>query len=883
MSCQTANALRFLLAALCCLCSITLLGQTKPTQPRVIDEVNETRLTQLKGNTHPLARAEFDRGAAPDGLPMDRMLLVLKRSPEQEDRLRKLMDEQLDRSSPNFHRWLTPEEFGQQFGPSLEDVQTVTSWLASHGFRVVRVSKGRTVMEFSGTAGQVEETFHTAIHEYVVSGADHWANANDPWIPTALLAVVAGVDTLHNFGRKSALTFPAPCGVAGIRPSGNCHGIGPYDFATIYNMLPLWNAGIDGTGQSIAIVAASDVHIQDARNFRTLFGLPANDPVLIYNGTNPGFLNSGLARESEAATDVEWAGATAKGATIQLVVSAATNSTAGQDLSADYIVDHNLAAVLSASYSTCELDLGTTGNQFHNQLWQQAAAQGITVLVAAGDSGSAGCDDFRATPPAPAQFGIAVNGVASTPYNVAVGGTNFTDLTDDTVFWNSTNDPATNSSAKGYIPETTWNDSCTNSLFGTLLGFAADPESNCNYSQLSQYVRTVGGSGGKSNCTSSGGQNPTSCSGGYSKPSWQTGPGVPNDGVRDVPDLAVFSGSELTGDFYLVCQADQNSDGNTACDVDFPHPHIRGLGGTSVSAPAFAGIVALVVQKSGSRQGNINPTLYALAAQQSPAKCNSSNLPTGCVFNDVTVGTNAVPCKQGTSACNVERLADPIGLLSGFDAGVGYDLATGLGSVNASNLVNASGWTSSTAPDFTLSSADPTVTVSSPGSSGTLTLTITSVNGFSGTFNLTAGSCVGLPVGAGCTFDTSALTISQANPTATLAVTVTTTASSMWIPMNLRNGPGWWTISGLVSLSVCVVCLTLTFCLRANGHRLYIAIGAALTCALLLCSAGCGGGSNGSGPGRGGNPGTPTGTTNALITLTSGGITHSFAFTADVQ
>jgi subtilase family serine protease len=813
---------------------------------------------------------------------MERMLLVLKRGPEQEARLTKLMDEQLDRSSPNFHRWLTPEEFGEQFGPSFEDVQTVTSWLASHGFRVVQVSKGRTVIEFSGTAGQVNETFHTAIHKYVVNGEVHWANASDPWIPTALLPVVAGVDTLHNFPKKSALTFPAPCGGAGIRPSGNCHGVSPYDFATIYNVLPLWNAGIDGTGQSIAIVAASDIHIQDARNFRTLFGLPANDPVLIYNGSNPGFLNSSLGHESEAATDVEWAGATAKGATIQLVVSATTNTTSGQDLSAEYIVDHNLAPVLSASYSTCELYLGTAGNQFHNQLWQQAAAQGITVLVAAGDSGSAACDDFRAMPPALAQFGLNVSGVASTPYNTAVGGTNFNDLTSDATFWNSTNDPVTNSSAKGYIPETTWNDSCTNSLFSALQGFAADPESNCNNSQLSQHVRVLGGSGGKSNCTSSDGQNPSSCSGGYSKPSWQTGPGVPNDGVRDIPDVALFSGSVLTGDFYLVCQADQNSDGSAACDVDFPHPHIVALGGTSVSAPAFAGIVALVVQKSGSRQGNINPELYALAAQQSPANCNSSNPSSSCVFNDVTVGTNAVPCKKGTPACNVANPADSIGVLSGFDAGVGYDLATGLGSVDASNLVNAIGWTSSTAPDFTLSSTNPIVTVSSPGSSGTLTLTITSVNGFSGTFNLSAGSCAGLPAGASCTFNAGAVTISHANPTATVTVTITTTASSMWIPMNLRNKPKLWTIIGVVSLSVCVVCIGLMLRLCVN-QRWRIAVGAALACALLLCSAGCGGGSNGSGPGGGGNPGTPTGTTNVLITLTSGGITHSLVFTANVQ
>ena len=248
----------------------------------------------LKGNTHPLARPEFDRGAAPDSLPMQRMLLVLKRGPDQEAALDALMEQQQDASSPNFHKWLTPAQFGQQFGPSDQDIQTITMWLQSHGFQIAKVSNGRTVIEFTGTAGQVQEAFHTAIHKYNVNGEEHWANSSDPQIPAALTPVVAGVNTLHNFPRQpmhhvgwrvfadpqqtgtpepsnSSIHFRrSHCGVPGL----NCYGLGPYDFATVYNVTPLWNATptqIDGTGQAIAVVGESDITIQDIRNFRNYF------------------------------------------------------------------------------------------------------------------------------------------------------------------------------------------------------------------------------------------------------------------------------------------------------------------------------------------------------------------------------------------------------------------------------------------------------------------------------------------------------------------------------------------------------------------------------------------------------------------------------------
>ena len=144
------------------------------------ESIDENRLTVLKGNTHPLARAQYDRGPAPSNLPLDRMLLILRRTPSQEDALKLLLDQQQNKSSQNYHRWLTPTEFGQQFGPSDQAIESITSWLQSHGFQVRPITNGRGTLEFSGTAAQVRDTFHTEIHKYVIAGEEHWANSKRP-------------------------------------------------------------------------------------------------------------------------------------------------------------------------------------------------------------------------------------------------------------------------------------------------------------------------------------------------------------------------------------------------------------------------------------------------------------------------------------------------------------------------------------------------------------------------------------------------------------------------------------------------------------------------------------------------------------------------------
>jgi hypothetical protein len=643
--------------------------------PLITQSVDESRLATLKGNVHPLARTEFDLGMAPASLPMQRMLLVLKRSPAQQAQLTKLLDEQQDKSSPNFHRWLTPESFGNQFGPSDEDIQTIKSWLQSHGFQVGS-TKGRTVLEFSGSASQVEETFHTAIHKYVVEGQQHWANANDPQIPAALTSVIAGIDSLHNFpkvatshyvGKYSAKTrqlesrepnYTFNCG-------GNCFGIVPYDFAAIYDVLPLWTAGIDGTGQTIAIVGRTDIHADDAKTFWHIFGLtvPQNKLHIITNGDDPGFTGD----EDEADIDVQWSGAVAPQATIDFVTSASTDASDGVDLSALYIVENNLAPVMSESYGQCELGLGTAGNQFFKSLWEQAAAQGISVFISTGDNMAAGCDN----PGGPAQYGLNVNGIASTPFNAAIGGTDFNQYQKESTYWNSTNDPVTFQSAKGYIPETTWNDSCTNALAITL-GFGSTAEKACNNAQMIQAggVNSEGGSGGPSNCAVNTRGVLGSCTQGYAKPSWQKGTGVPADSKRDLPDVSLFASNGFLGSFYVICDRDLTGG---VCNSN----NFAAFGGTSVSSPAFAGIMSLVNQATGEAQGVPGYALYQLASKQPNA------------FHDVPSGsTIGPPCVHGSPNCTVTTNGDQYGVLSGYSTGAGYDLATGLGTVDVANLVD---------------------------------------------------------------------------------------------------------------------------------------------------------------------------------------------------
>jgi trimeric autotransporter adhesin len=625
----------FLAGALMVLVPGFAAAQGNVARPRVVDRVDDATLTVLRGNTHPLAQAQFDRGAAPPNLPMDRIMLVLQRSPEQEAALKGLLDQQQDQSSPNFHKWLTPDQFGQQFGPADQDIQVVTSWLSSHGFQSVKVSRGRTTVEFSGTAAQVESALHTAIHKYTVNGADRWANVSDPQIPAALAPVISAVVSLHNFPKKPLFVRSGQQGVVkrtpGAKPQVNLtdnngtiiHALAPADFAKIYNINN--PTTMTGAGVTIGVTARSNINVSDVTLFRSMFGLSTNDPQVILNGPDPGDLGDG--DEIEAVLDATWTGAVAPGAAVKFVVSEDTNSTQGVDLSEIYIIDNNLADVMTESFSACEA-IGFTQSSAAtvSMLAEQAAAQGITYLVASGDGGPDSCDTPSTLPTSPT---ASVNILAATPFTVAVGGTQFNENGNPNTYWKSTSDPTTGESVISYIPEDVWNESCS----GTCPN-------------------------GIGIWSSGGGQSTF-----FSKPSWQTGvPGIPSSATgRMVPDVSV---SAADHDGYVLCVAGGCQTGSV--DV---------ISGTSASAQAFGGIMALVVQQKG-RQGQANYVFYKLAVSSSCNASNPSSPPniSTCIFNDVTVGNTNIPGNTG------------------FDATVGYDQATGLGSVNVANLI--SNWSS---------------------------------------------------------------------------------------------------------------------------------------------------------------------------------------------
>lgn len=628
-------------------------------RPLITEAIDETRLTLLRGNTHRLARPEFDLGTAPANEPMERMLLVLKRSPEQETALRKMLDDQQDRKSPSFHKWLSPSEFGQQFGPTDADMQTITSWLQSHGFQV-GTTKGRTVLEFSGSASQVQEAFHTTIHKYIVNGEQHWANAQDPSIPAALTPAVAGVLTLHNFIKKPMLHVsekPVPVtlkmAVGAKKPdltfSTGTHGLGPYDYATIYNS-PGLSENFGGSGSTIGIVGRSNLYYgndrpgDDIQGFRWNF-LPAFSTTsfnIILNGPDPGDLGGG--EEAEATLDTTWSGAVAPWANIDLVVSASTNTTDGIDLSEIFIIENNIADIMSESFGSCEAFATSTDSVGLSLLAEQAAAQGITYFVSTGDNGAAGCDDPNSETVATGP--TSVNVLASTAFNVAVGGTVFNEGGQTSTYWSGTND-SNGESALSYIPENVWNDSCAS---------CSDPN-------------IVAGSGGESIYVP--------------QPSWQfgvTGLPTPSGGARYLPDVSLSAASH---DPYILCL-------EGSCPFS-GQVYVYFAWGTSASAPAFAGIMALIdSQPSGTvRQGAANYLLYRLAASENSTlgQCNASNtssLPAStCIFHDVTIGDNSVPGELTYGLPNAN-----------YEAGVGYDLATGLGSVNVANLINQ--WNSAT-------------------------------------------------------------------------------------------------------------------------------------------------------------------------------------------
>jgi len=576
---------------------------------------------------------------------LDRILLVLaQRNP---DVLARLLAAQQDPASPDFRRWLFPAEFEQRFGASDADVSALRAWLTSHGLEVEDPPAGRAALVFSGRAADVESAFDTELHELFVEGQVRIANVRPPRLPLDLARRVTGVLSLHSFPRRHPLARRAPA----YTSSGGRHYLAPADFTAIYNVDPLLAAGINGSGRTIGLLAQTNVNVPDTTYFREYFGLPVNDPEVVLNGADPGIVSGD---ELEADIDLQWSGAVAPSARTLLITSKDTATAYGVDLSALYAVSNNLADVLSMSYGACELDFGDVDISFYTNVWAQAAAQGISVFVASGDSGAAGCD-----PKGVNALSASVNGLCSSPYATCVGGTQFNDGGGSSTYWNTTNDATTKKSVKGYIPETTWS----------------------------------GSGGGKSIL--------------FARPPWQNIAGLPADNARYVPDVSLAA-SILTS--YMAVQ------GHT----DTSPGLILGYGGTSFSSPAFAGLVALLSQKAGTRLGNLNPLLYALGR----AQYGTVGSP---VFHDITTGNNSFN-----------------GVL-GYEGGPGYDAATGLGSVDASALASALPASASDTTDFTLG-ANPATPVLAPGGSVVVNLALFQIGAADGDAVATV-TLAGLPSG----------------------------------------------------------------------------------------------------------------------------------------
>ena len=786
-----------------------------PAGDRIVQAVDSSRTIALRGNVHPLARPEFDRGSVNGAMALPLVTLFFKPTASQQADLDSLLAGQQDRSSPNYHRWLTPEQFGERFGVSAADLAKVTAWLQSQGFTMIETARGRNWVTFSGTAQQVSAALRTSIHRYAVNGEAHYANASEPFVPAAFADVVGGFRGLDDFrlrGRAIRKSTPS------VRPNftsaiSGRHFVTPGDFATIYDINALYNNGIDGTGQKIAVMGQTDISLSDIAAFRAAAGLAANVPQVMLIGSDPGTSSSDIL---EASLDVEWAGAVAKNATIIYV-----NSTDVIN-SMQSAIDKNVAPVISISYGACEQAFGSSQANSLAAMAQQANTQGITIVASAGDSGATDCDNT-----APATQGLAVDLPAGLPYVTGVGGTQFNEGSG--TYWQAT-------VPTGRIlflrRSRTFPRSC-----GMRLRFRI-------MAPLESW------------------RVPAARARFFSKPVWQTGTGVPSDGQRDVPDVSFNASPDPDG--YLICAQGWCTNGFRDAAGN-----LQEIGGTSCGTPTFAGVVALINQQTQSAgQGNINYILYPLAAS-SPA-----------AFHDITSGNNEVACTTGSTNCPAG--ASPIG----YVAGVGYDQATGLGSVDVNNLVTA--WTSvsstslsqsnsGSTPDFQLAVSPSALSVAH-GSTGMAQVTVTAFNGFSGTPAFTCS------VGTALTGVTCAVAAGGSANTFTLQVTAAASFTA-YGPERFDGFGGWPLVCAIAAFGIFYADTKRRFVVASSGGRRARLAPALALAFVLLVAVGCGGGSSSSSN----NNGSPTGSGVTLasgsvgVTGTSGSISHTAQISVTVN
>jgi subtilase family serine protease len=701
--------------------------------------------------------------------------------------LDQLLNSLQDRRSPQYHKFLSPEQYAARFGMNQADIAQVIGWLERNGFSNIEVARSHTWIGFNGSAAQVQSAFQTTIRHYLVDGEAHFANAGDPILPKALEGMVLGIRGLHNFQMQPLSHEWQPR----LTDSIGSTFLAPDDWQTIYDVKPLYGAGWDGsplntgpvlcgaTPCSIVVVGQTDVQASDLAAFRTASNLsPKAVTVLIPSySLDPGYQSGD---ENESDLDLEWSNAIAPNASVLFVTTDFTSNNGVVDSEA-YAIDNNVAAIMSISYGICESYLGSAEVNSREALHQQAAAQGMTVVAASGDSGPANCSrtDYPVTTAPSVLF------PASSPYVTAVGGTTLKG--EGYPYWSTSNN-VSNGSALQYMPEQVWNDS-------------------------NAYFTPLASGGGASAL--------------FTKPSWQIGSGVPADGQRDLPDISLAASPFQSG--YLYCPHSYCVSGFLGATL-----YLRTIGGTSAGAPTFAGVLALLVQKTGSRLGNINQNLYTVA-ESAPA-----------AFHDITVGSNFVSCALEAPGCDSGQF--------GYNAGAGYDQATGLGSIDSFNLVEQWG------ADIQLSASLATVNLSA-GTSTTTTLTVAPVQGFTG------------PVTLGCSVSSSLANVTcsaaphTVNTSGTATLTITAGGSAQAFPFS-ETTPLW---PPLV--------LSVLLLLLRKPKKLYLWSTAAAFTILLFAAVSCGGGSSSGTP----TPRSVPESGNIMVTATSGQIRNQILIAVSVQ
>jgi subtilase family serine protease len=897
------------------LCSTVLLAQHSTATPRITANVDELSLTTLKGNVPRLAQAQFDQGEAASSTQLTHIRLVLSRSTEQQAALDSYLAQLQDKSSPNYQKWLTPEQFGQLYGPADSDIAALVAWLESHGLQVETVSKGRTNIAFNGTVSQVEQAFHTSIHSFQTGTQQFYSNTTEPQIPSALAGVVMGVAHLNTirprpyshrgiagqFNPQTKRLEPAsvlsadganPNLTTGTGTSSNPYNLWlvPGDAATIYDTPNSYNAnfssGTSYTGAGVNIGVGGDATINSSTvvDYRSRFLGNTTAPTFQYcssssscsstpsctGGTSGcGYASNTSDDGGEAYLDTELSGGMAPGATIYYYAS--TDLYTGIEAA----IDANLVNIFSLSWGDCESNMGgavSGTNAWFNNLWSQAATQGIAVTVSSGDSGSAGCDVTQTSSGAnvpDATGGLAVSGFASTPYNIAVGGTDFYALPSSfTTYASITNEGSASNNydyyrtALSYIPESTWNDSTTQN--GAISGNIPLTGSNANI---------WSGSGGVSAV--------------YSRPAWQVGTGaVDSHGMRDLPDVSLMAGSGTDSAAWLVCTDGTYKSGSTTytdnCVTQSGSFSFAAYGGTSTAAPSFAGILALVQQKTGSRLGQAAQELYTLY--------NGSHA--SSIFHDVTVGNNSVPCTPNLTkdgSCVETTSTSGYYSESGYNTTTGYDLATGMGSVDATQLVNYWGSSSGSSATFALAATPPSASIT-PGGFATSTITVSSGTLYTGTITLT--SCLLTPASSSATAPTcsitsgSPVTMSSGTASGTATATVTTTPASAALAYPKLPGRGQGNGRGLSGAGGGAVLAFLLFLgIPARRRNWRSMLGVLLMMAALGSLAACGGGGS-TNTGSTGTPGTSAGTYTFTVTGTGSDTnktTETTTFTVNVS